>query len=559
MSSTPTLPPPIVVWAIFAAIAVLWFANLETRRLVHPDEGRYAEIAREMAASGDWVTPRISGVKYFEKPPLQYWVTASAYRAFGVREGTARAWPALAGFLAVLAIGCTGYALGGPALGAFSALALAGTLWHAGMAQIVTLDSGLSFFLTVAFGAFVIAQRAGHADVERRGWMWLAWAALAGATLSKGPVALVLAGGSLVAYSAVTRDIAVWLRLHLVSGVALFLALTAPWFIAVARANSEFAEFFFVHEHLQRFLTTEHRRPGPWHYFVPLALAGSLPWVLILAYGARRAWREGASNAPGFSWHRFALVWAAFVFAFFSASSSKLPSYILPMFPPLALLTGWLLLTLDTRTLSRVALPGAVVAVALALIVLVGYDGLLARMPTRSQPPEAMAAFGGWLKAALTVVAAGAVLALVAFRRAARFWGAAALAVSMLGGLQLATAGYDAFSATRSTSAMLRSAQALAPFAADAPFFQVAMYDHTAPFYLGRTTTPVAFRDELGPGIDAEPTRQIPTLAAWIEQWQHLPQGYALLPPHLHAQLAADAIPMRVLARDSRRVLVSRR
>jgi hypothetical protein len=148
---------------------------------------------------------------------------------------------------------------------------------------------------------------------------------------------------------------------------------------------------------------------------------------------------------------------------------------------------------------------------------------------------------------------------LVAFRRAARFWGAAALAVSMLGGLQLATAGYDAFSATRSTSAMLRSAQASAPFAADAPFFQVAMYDHTAPFYLGRTTTPVAFRDELGPGIDAEPMQQIPTLAAWIEQWQRLPQGYALLPPPLQAQLAADGIPMRVLARDSRRVLVRRR
>ncbi len=559
MSPASTLPPTPVLWAIFAVIAVLWFVNLDTRRLVHPDEGRYAEIAREMAESGDWVTPRISGVKYFEKPPLQYWVTAAAYRTFGVSEWTARLWPALAGFLAVLAIARTGYALGGATLGAFAGLALAGTLWHAGLAQIVTLDSGLSFWLATAFGAFLIAQRSETNDRSRRAWMWLAWAALAGASLSKGPVGLVLAGGSLVGYTAITRDYAVWRRLHPVSGIALYLALTAPWLVAVSAANDEFLHFFFVHEHLQRFLTTEHRRTGEWYYFVPLVLAGSLPWLPVLAYGVRRAWREGLPNALGFSWQRFALVWAAFVFLFFSASGSKLPSYILPMFAPLALVTGVLLLALDDRTLFRLTLPGAVLVVALALALLLGYEQVVARLGSERQPVGTLVAFGPWLKAAVAVVAGGSVVAAFAFHRALRFWGVAALALSMLGGLQVAVAGFDAFSATRSTSAILGSARASAPLAADAPFYQVQMYDQTAPFYLGRTTTPVAFRDELGPGIDAEPGRQIPTLAVWIATWQGLAEGYALLPPELHTRLAADGVPMRVLARDTRRVVVSRR
>ena len=86
MPSISALPSRAVLWVVFAAIVVLWFANLGTRALVHPDEGRYAEIAREMAETGDWVTPRLNGLKYFEKPPLQYWATAAAFRAFGVHE-----------------------------------------------------------------------------------------------------------------------------------------------------------------------------------------------------------------------------------------------------------------------------------------------------------------------------------------------------------------------------------------------------------------------------------------------------------------------------------------
>lgn len=558
-----TLPTRAVLWTVFVAVAILWFANLGSRALLHPDEGRYAEIAREMAATGDWITPRLNGLKYLEKPPLQYWVTAAAYRAFGVHEWTARLWPALAGLLAVVAIGLAGRTLAGPALGVFAALAMAGTLWHCGMAQIVSLDSGLAFFLALSFAGLVIAQRPGTGVDTRRHWMWIVWAAMAGATLSKGPIGVVLPAGALVVYSLVNRDLGLWRRLHLTSGVALFLVLTAPWFIAVARANDEFLSFFFIHEHLERFLTEEHQRTGPWYYFVPLALAGSLPWLVVLAFGARTAWRDGGTPRGVFSWRRLALVWAAFVFVFFSLSGSKLPSYILPMFAPLALVAGDLLLRQDSRSLSRQALPGAIVMGAIALALIFGYDLVVARLAEGPQPVEILEAYGPWLKAAVAVAALGAGGAVVAFRRAGivpadRFWGMTSLALSTLVAVVIAVAGFDAFSPTRSTSAILRTAQAAGPIDPSAPFYQIAMYDQTLPFYLGRTTTLVAYRDELALGIDAEPQRQIPTIAAWVDVWRARSDGYAVLPPDQYARLSADGVPMRVLARDARRVIVSR-
>ena len=127
----------------------------------------------------------------------------------------------------------------------------------------------------------VVAQRAEISSSDRRAWMWVVWAAMAGATLSKGLIGIVLPGGALVVYTAITRDFALWRRLSLGSGLALLLALTAPWFVAVASRNTEFLQFFFIHEHLQRFLTTEHNRTGPWYYFIPGFLVGILPWLTV--------------------------------------------------------------------------------------------------------------------------------------------------------------------------------------------------------------------------------------------------------------------------------------
>ena len=126
-------------------LAGLWLANLDHRVLLHPDEGRYAEIAREMAASGDWITPRLNGLKYFEKPPLQYWLTGALFRAFGPDEWSARLVPALAGMVAVLAIGWAGARLGGPRLGWAAGILLAGTRRGLQLQRFLS-TGGIKFF-----------------------------------------------------------------------------------------------------------------------------------------------------------------------------------------------------------------------------------------------------------------------------------------------------------------------------------------------------------------------------------------------------------------------------
>src|SRR5207302_4024230 len=155
-------------------------------------------------------------------------------------------------------------------------------------------------------GGLLLAQHAGTAR-ERRGWMWMAWAALALATLTKGLIGIVLPGAALVAYTLATRDWALWRRLHLVSGLTLFLAIAAPWFVAVSRANPGFFDFFFIHEHFTRFLTNEHRRTGARWFFVPILLVGLLPWVVVFFAALPRTWTLAPREVNGLSWPPFRL------------------------------------------------------------------------------------------------------------------------------------------------------------------------------------------------------------------------------------------------------------
>ncbi len=432
---------------LLIAFTLVWFSSLESRRLMHPDEGRYAEIAREMAQSGDWVTPRLNGIKYFEKPALQYWIGAAAFDAFGVRNWTARLWPAMAGWLGVLFIGYVGLRIGGATLGLYAAAALGGCAWWVLNAHILTLDTGLSFWMGVGMGAFLIAQAGSPGEREARAWMLAAWGALAFAVLSKGLIGIVLPGGALVIYTLLERDWALWRRLHLVAGACVFLAIAAPWFVIVSLRNPEFFDFFFIHEHFARYLTNEARREAPWWIFAPLLAVGILPWLPLFAWTAKRAWTEPAALGSDFRWQRFALVWAVFIFVFFSLSGSKLPSYILPMFPALALVVGWQLLTTANSVLLRVSMPIVALAGVVWLVMLFGYGAIVPRIADSRQPFTPFVAYAPWLRWALGIVFAGGVAGMVAVRRGRRTAAVLAIAFSSLVALQLGLAGYDSFAA----------------------------------------------------------------------------------------------------------------
>ncbi len=552
------------MWTIVAVVmSVVWFALLDVRKLQHPDEGRYAEIAREMLASGDWVTPRLNDLKYFEKPPLQYWLTAASYRAFELDEWTARLPSAIAGWLAIFVVGFAGTRIASPAAGAYAAAALAGMVWHFGIAHIITLDALLSFCLAVALCAFLVAQRAEATLRERRGFMLVAWAAVAGAVLTKGLIGLVIPAASLVIYSLATRDFALWRRLDLARGLALLVLLTAPWFVLVSMRNPEFAHFFFIHEHVERFLTTEHRRTGAWWYFIPLLVVGLLPWVGMFAVVTIRGWREATRDVNGFSWARFCLVWMAFVFVFFSASGSKLPSYILPLFPAAALLIGWQLVRVPQLWLFRLAWPLAAGAWLLLALVLAFYDPLIARLADTRTPAIVYATLLPFVAAGLAAAGLGYSLSALAFRRqgdARRSWGVIGLSLATMVTLQIIFSANDAFRVTRSAAGLVTvlENQTSPPYDRRAPVYQVGMYDQTLPYYLRRPTTLVAYRDELALGLDAEPQKGIAREEDWTAAWRALPQGYALLGEDTLAKLAAQGLPYRVVARDPRRALIAR-
>ncbi|MFO1305123.1 MAG: glycosyltransferase family 39 protein [Burkholderiales bacterium] len=550
-------------WMLALAAAVAWFVALDLRVLQHPDEGRYGEIAREMAQSGDWVTPRLNDLKYFEKPPLQYWLGALAFDALGVNEWTARLPSAVAGFLAVLAVGFTAARLATPDAGAFAALVLGGTVWHAGIAHFLSVDAVLSSCMALALCAFLLAQRPAITPAAQRGWMLAAYAAAALATLTKGLIAVAIPGAALVLYTLVTRDTGPWRRLHLVAGTVVYFAVAAPWFVLVSRANPEFARFFFIHEHVERFLTESHNRTGEWWYFVPWFVLGLMPWILVWLVSLPRSWREAACYDNGFSWARFCIVWSAFIFVFFSMSGSKLPSYILPIFPALALVLGVEITRMSPRTLMWIASPLAVGGAAAMIAYAIGWERAIPAFANEATPAAIFRAFGPWMLAAIATYTAGGIAAFFLFRRGtapAKTWGVAALAFASLVGMQLAFVGHDAFAVVRSAAPLLKVAERAngGPLDPRYPVFQVASYDQTLPFYLGRPTPLVEFRDEMSLGLDAEPHKGY-NLTQWFKVWFDAPQAYALMTRATADDLARENVPFRVLAEDPRRVLIARR
>lgn len=537
------------LWALLLAFAVVWFGTLEYRKLIKPDEGRYAEIAREMAVSGDFVTPRLNGIKYFEKPALQYWVTATAFKAFGEDEWTARLWPGITGFLSVLLAFFTTQKLFGPRAALLAAATLGGSLFTIIIGHINTLDMGLSFFLQLALSGVLLANREDARDGERRRWMLVVWAALAGAMLSKGLIALVLCGGTLVGYSLLARDASPWRRLEALRGIPLFLVLAVPWFVAVSLANPEFFHFFFIHEHFERFLTKAHGRYQPPWYFLAVLLVGTLPWTLMMLQAWFGAWLRERSGA--FQPQRLLVLWAFFILAFFSASSSKLPSYILPMAPALAMLTGvWLTRAARGTLLVHIAI---IIAVALAGLYFAPH---IADRADAETPIEMMGAYAEWARVAAGVLLAGSVLGWLLVWRRREGGGLIVLAIGGFLALTIVMQGHEKLGRSNSSFSIAQEVKPLLP--ADVPFYSVNMYEQTLPFYLQRTLTLVDYRDELGFGLDQEPQLGVPTIAEFRERWLAGGDAFAVMTPSTFDALAGDGLPMTVVARDTRRVIVRR-
>ncbi len=535
------------IWIIFWVLFVIaWFATLGQRSLIHPDEGRYAELSLGMLQSGDWITPRLNGILYFEKPPLQYWMGALSFQLFGINEFAARFWPGLTGMLSVLAVGLTARRLWGN--GRYAALAMGGSFWVIGNSHLLTLDAGVTFFLTLALCAFLWAQQDGASPAERRYGMWVAWAAMAAATLSKGLIGLLIPGCALMLYSLVNRQWSWWRRMQWLPGCAIFLLLAGPWFWLVSERNPGFAWFFFIHEHFARYLTPEAQRTEAFWYFVPVLLVGFLPWTSLLPRLVHEAWSRRENSA--FHAERFLLIWAVFVFVFFSISSSKLPSYILPMFPALALLLGQTLAQSKPAELKKhLWLPAAV-----WLLVVLAYP-FVGRLASSDATLPGLQNLGLHLAVGGLIFLSCAALAWHFLAREYTSPAVMLLAAGSLAAVLIGSAGHDAFGQLRSSKRVVEQiSRYLRP---DTEIYSLrTAYDQTFPFYLRRPVIEVDYRDEFEYGQEAEPGKAIPTLNEFIARWQAAPHAMAMLGESTFSELQQRGVAMQVVYQDVRRMVV---
>lgn len=534
---------------LFLVFVGVWFGSLGLRSLIHTDEGRYATLALEMARSGDWISPRLNGLLYFEKPALQYWIGALSFHTFGISEFSARLWPGLAGFLTVAVVGFTAGRLWGRESGIRALAICASTTWIVGNSHYLTLDAGLTLFLTLVLCAVLLAECASADPSVRRRWVWVAWAAMAGAVLSKGLVGVVVPGSALVLVSLWRRDFGLWRRMHMASGALIFVALTAPWFVLVSLRNPGFAEFFFIHEHFTRYLTNAHRREGAWWYYLPLLLGGFLPWTSGLPWLMRSA-RSGAGSSDSMA--RCLLVaWCGFVLVFFSASGSKLPSYILPMFPALALLLAQRLREANIALLRwHLLLPTVVWVVVLIA------STHLHRLSPAGTPTEVIEVFRAASRVAASLYLVGAAIAWCCLRR--RQVTAALLGVAM--GHFVATTvvmqSHDAYGQLKSAAPFAEDLLRLID--EDTPVFSVRSYDQTLPYYLQRNVVLVDYVDEFAFGQRSEPGKSIASLDDFVVRWQSLPQAAAYMNHGTWRELGQRGLPMRVVFEDPRRLVVTK-
>lgn len=342
--------------------------------MIGADEPRYAQVAREMLARGDWVTPVLNGVAWLEKPPLYYWGAMLSYRIFGISDWAARVPTAMFASVMVFAVYVfmrrfrRGWQLD-------AALIVGSSVGVIGFARAASTDMPLTATFTIAMLAWFTWLQTGT-----RVWLAVFYFFLALGTLAKGPVALVLAGLLILAFAALQNEWRLILRTLWPPGVLLFLAMALPWYVLVQLRNPQFLRVFILEHNLARYGTDVFRHPQPFWYFVPVMLLGLLPWSVLVLAGALRAVRDWLeSRDPEVSELQiFLLLWGLLPVLFFSISQSKLPGYVLPAVPAFGMLAAnWIgEVSLSDRKphFWLLALHSAISAFLLGSVLLVNYS-----------------------------------------------------------------------------------------------------------------------------------------------------------------------------------------
>jgi 4-amino-4-deoxy-L-arabinose transferase-like glycosyltransferase len=523
VESSPTPAWELAGGAAVAALAiVLFFFHLGTYGLWEPDEARYAEIAREMLVSHNFVVPHLNYVPYIEKPPLVYWLSAGSMKLFGVNEFAARLVNAAAALVGVLATYLFALRIFDYRRALVSGAVLATSALYAIMAQVLTTDMLLTAATTIAMFAFFLQWREGGR------WWGVCYFAMGVAVLTKGPVGAVL--------PLITAAIFLWSegqwrgairRFHLIAGLMITAAVSLPWFIAITIREPDFFDFYFVGEHLRRFLEPRYSHGEPIYYYFPVIAGGFLPWSLAMPF---IPWRSLDRNPA----RRFCLTAVATVLVLFSLASAKLIPYILPAFPFAAVaaadgLTAFGKGDARVSTNTRFGLDGSTARLAdprrlVSMTILLMLAGL-AVLAVAFDADRFKNPYPGLLRPVLYVSAATVIVCAIACSVA--FWkrsfeaGLALLIGGAAATLIIIGYGRIMIEPTRSYAALARSLERLAP---DARLICYPRYIESLPFYCRKRVILVGAKTELTYGAKHSPdasefffTRQEDLLRLWKE------------------------------------------
>ena len=362
----------------------LFFFGLAYFGLIGADEPRYAQVAREMLARHDWITPTLGGKPWLEKPPLYYWQAMLAYSAFGVSDWAARLPSAVDATLMVVAIYLflkrfrPGFQLDG-------ALMTASAAGVIGFARAASTDMPLAATFTIA----LLAWYAWY-ETESHRYLAIFYCFLALGMLAKGPVAPLMAAMIIVIFVAKKRDLGLLVRTLWIPGMLFFCAFAVPWYVAVQIKNPQFLRVFIFEHNLARFGTNLYHHPEPFWYFLPVALIGLIPWTVFIAASwaetIRVWWTERQQMlASEDALNAFLVIWLIVPVVFFSLSRSKLPGYIVPALPAGTLLLAEYVrrrVTDDERpSLSLIVLHSIVAAAPIVPALMIQYLILQHRLP----------------------------------------------------------------------------------------------------------------------------------------------------------------------------------
>ncbi len=371
----------------FLLISLHLFFTLGDFGITDPDETFYAETAKEMLVRDEWLTPYIHDESQFEKPIFFYWMVEAAFKVFGVNEFAARFPSALTGLLGLLAMYFLGKMLFNERVGLFSALIFATSIEYIVLSRACVTDMALSTFMLAGFLFFLYGHLRG-----KKVFYLASSLGFALATLTKGPIGILLPAAIILLYLIITKDLTALKRVPIGGCLVVFLLIAAPWYLIMYKMHSkDFMNVFFGFHNITRFLAPEHEVGSQFYYNIPNAFVGLFPWSVFLPIGLLHAFKTTFANRDEKRGKViFLLLWFFIIFIFFSASSTKLPTYIFPSYPALAILTALIWDDFLRGTLSKniarwmkysyYILPVAIVFAAIGLYMLIDrrYPNMLA-------------------------------------------------------------------------------------------------------------------------------------------------------------------------------------